>query len=260
MECLEDNESARTQAAFRGEPAARRDLIVCEPMGTLVAFDLDGTLIDSQRDLAESANRMLATYGAGPLAIDDVASMVGDGARQLVVRALEAAGVQADDVSALGRFVEIYSEHLVVHTRPYDGIPELLARLEGRAALAVLTNKPEGMSRRLLAVFGMTRFFPWVIGGDSPRFPRKPDAAGLRHLIESTGATPLTTVLVGDSMVDVTTARTAGAHVCAAGYGFGKLRQPLVLQPGELLANRPGDLEGLLEPFWLRDKARTNPT
>ena len=79
-------------------------------------------------------------------------------------------------------------------------------------------------------------------------------------LIESTGATPLTTVLVGDSMVDVTTARTAGAHVCAAGYGFGKLGQPLVLQPGELLANRPGDLEGLLEPFWLRDKARTNPT
>lgn len=218
-------------------------------MRTLIAFDLDGTLIDSQRDLAESANRMLATYGAGPLEIEEVASMVGDGARQLVVRALEAAGVETDETSALARFVEIYSGNLVVHTRPYEGIADLLARLEGRAALAVLTNKPEGMSRRLLETFGMTRFFPWVIGGDSQRFPRKPDAAGLRHLIEVTGAMPGTTVFIGDSMVDVATARTAGAHVCAAGYGFGKLRQPLVLLPGELLANVPGDLEGLLVPF-----------
>lgn len=218
-------------------------------MRTLIAFDLDGTLIDSQRDLADSANRMLATYGAGPLELDAVASMVGDGARQLVIRALEAAGVETDATSALARFVEIYSDHLVVHTRPYDGISDLLARLEGRAALAVLTNKPEGMSRRLLDTFGMTRFFPWVIGGDSPGFPRKPDPGGLRHLIESSGATPATTVFIGDSMVDVATARTVGARVCAAGYGFGKLRQPLVLRPGELLANTPGDLEGLLGPF-----------
>lgn len=236
-------------------------------MRTLIAFDLDGTLIDSQRDLAESANRMLATYGAGPLELADIASMVGDGARQLVLRALEAAGVETDDVSALARFVEIYSQHLVVHTRPYDGIPELLERLDGRAALAVLTNKPEGMSRRLLEAFGMTRFFPWVIGGDSPRFPRKPDPAGLRHLIDVTGATPRTTVFVGDSMVDVATARTIGAHVCAADYGFGKLRQPLVLAPGELLATVPDDLAGLLEPFLAPlgpvlkpDKVRTKPT
>lgn len=216
---------------------------------TLIAFDLDGTLIDSQRDLAESANEMLASYGARPLALDAVTSMVGDGARQLVLRALEASSVAADPVAALARFVEAYSERLLVHTRPYDGIATLLSHLHGRAALAVLTNKPERPTRRLLDAFEMARFFPWVIGGDHPRFPRKPDPAGLRHLMEESGAIPATTVFVGDSMVDVETARHVGAHVVAAGYGFGRLRQPLTLLPGEHMAERSADLRALLDPF-----------
>jgi phosphoglycolate phosphatase len=214
----------------------------------LIAFDLDGTLIDSKRDLAESANEMLATYGAAPLGEADVAGMVGDGARQLVARALDARGVGSDVSAALDRFLAIYAGRLFVHTRPYPGLSEAVAAMAECASLAVLTNKPEGPSRTLLDGFGLSRFFQWVVGGDSG-FPRKPDSAGLSHLIRQAGVSPRACLMVGDSMVDVETARAAGAAVCVAKYGFGHLRRPLELDGTELVARRPEDVAGLIEGF-----------
>lgn len=217
-------------------------------MRPLIAFDLDGTLIDSKRDLADSANEMLAAYGARPLAEADVASMVGDGARQLVARALAAAGLTADVSEALDRFLDIYSTRLFVHTRPYPGLVDTVVSIAGTASVALLTNKPEGLSRRLLDRFGLSASFEWVIGGDSG-FPRKPDPAALVHLIRRAGVDPHRCLMVGDSMVDVETARGAGAAVCVALYGFGHLRQPIVLDGTELVAHRPQDIGGLLTGF-----------
>jgi len=211
----------------------------------LIVFDLDGTLVDSQRDLADSTNEMLTTYGATPLPVDAVAGMVGEGARRLVARALTAAGLDHDVSEALARFREIYDRRLLVHTRPYPGVPEMTRDLAARARLCVLTNKPEAPSRRLLEAFDLAAHFTSVIGGDSG-FARKPDPAGLRHLIEAGGGDAASTTFVGDSMLDVETARHAGTRMCVALYGFGRQRGDFVLRGDELLAMQPADVVRLV--------------
>ena len=211
------------------------------PSAMLVVFELDGTLVDSRLDLAESTNEMLESFGARPLPVDAVAGMVGEGAMKLVVRALQAAGVDARADAALDRFRTIYDRRLLIHTKPYDGVVDVVRAAAGRARLAVLTNKPEAPARRLLEAFGLAPHFTWVIGGDSA-FPRKPDPAAIRHLMAEAGAGPAATLLVGDSMIDVETARRAGVRMCVALYGFGRLRGELELDGAEMLAERPVDI------------------
>lgn len=212
-------------------------------MADLIVFDLDGTLVDSRLDLAGSANRLLEEFGAEPLSVDRVVGMVGEGARMLVGRVLAAAAVRTDLDVALARFLTIYDDHLVDHTQLYPGISELLPALEGRAPLAVLTNKPGHHSRRLLDALDIHRYFFEVVGGDD-RWPRKPDPAGLQHLIAVAGVPPAKAVMVGDSMVDVETARAAGARVCIARYGFGQI--PDSATAGALVADDPRDVAELL--------------
>jgi phosphoglycolate phosphatase len=207
----------------------------------LIVFDLDGTLVDSRLDLAESTNEMLATYRAPALAIDRVAMMVGEGARKLVERALAAAGLDPAEPEALARFLEIYGRRLLVHTRPYAGIPDALMSLGNDVPLAVLTNKPGVLTQRLLDAFDLTRHFRQVIGGDSP-WGRKPDPAGLRALMQTHGADPAGTWLVGDSMIDVETARRAGTRMCVVLWGFGQSRGELVLDGTEAVVRAPGDI------------------
>jgi len=190
-------------------------------LARLIVFDLDGTLIDSRRDLADSANLMLASYGASSLTEEEIGSMVGSGAAQLVARALRRAGVTATLAEALARFLLIYNERLTVHTRPYAGVPEMLGRLtRENAKLALLTNKPLEASVRILQTFGLNGYFQESIGGDGP-WPRKPAPDGLRRLMENALEGPASTVLVGDSEIDLQTARNAGVRICFASYGFG---------------------------------------
>ena len=187
----------------------------------LVAFDLDGTLIDSRRDLADSANEMLDGYGAPPLADDAIVRMVGAGAAQLVARALEAARLNAPVENALARFLAIYDRRLTVHTRPYAGIPEVLKQLHVHGfEMALVTNKPLEQSMQILKAFDLLKYFRWRVGGDGP-WPRKPDPEGLRSVMTDASAGPDDTMLVGDSGVDLQTARNAGVRVCLARYGFG---------------------------------------
>jgi phosphoglycolate phosphatase len=213
----------------------------------LIVFDLDGTLVDSKRDITESANATLVSYGAGSLPEDDIGRMVGDGAPVLVARAFAAAGFDKP-ADALERFLAIYNSRLLTYTRPYDGIPELLAELESRATLAVLTNKPIEATRRILDGLDLSRYFQadQVLGGDGP-FPRKPDPAGLHHLMTTAGASPAVTVLVGDSVVDWRTAVAASTRVCLARYGFGWEGFPTEqLQPGAWVVDSPRELRRYL--------------
>src|SRR5690606_26644588 len=186
-------------------------------------FDLDGTLIDSVGDLVASANATLERLRLPPQDPHTIAGFIGEGARRLVERALRAAGASSDRATvdeALALFLEIYGAHLLDTTVAYPGIEALLERL--RAAdvrLSVLTNKPRGFAARILDGLGLASRFGAVLGGDS--LPtRKPDPAGLRRLIDDAGVPVEETLVVGDSLVDVETARNAKVAVCAVSWGL----------------------------------------
>ena len=214
-------------------------------MNRLVVFDLDGTLIDSKRDLADSANEMLTGYGAAALTEDAIGHMVGAGAAQLVARVLQAAQLNVPLDEALARFLENYDRRLTNHTRPYHGIPELLAELESEGVkMSLLTNKPLEASTRILEAFGLSKFFRLRVGGDGP-WPRKPAPEGLRFLMKEESADSLQTMLVGDSGVDLSTARNAGVRICLARYGFGFADvAPETLRGDELLVDEPRQIAG----------------
>ena len=190
-------------------------------MYQLIVFDLDGTLIDSRRDIAESANALLETCGARPLPEETIGRMVGDGAATLVARAFSAAGRERP-ADALDRFLAIYDSRLLKHTRPYAQVLHVLETLGARTPLAMLTNKPLRATRSILAGLGLARHFDEdaIVAGDGV-FARKPEPAGLLHLVSRAGVSPAATLLVGDSIVDWRTARNASTAVCLARYGFG---------------------------------------
>ena len=211
----------------------------------LAVFDLDGTLIDSRLDLAEAANRLIVERGGHPLPVDRITAMVGEGARLLVQRALTAAGLDPDVEAALPRFLDLYDQRLLVHTTLYPGTEAMLDAVAHLATLAVLTNKPQHHTERVLEGLAIRQYFAAVIGGDTP-FGRKPDPTGLRHLIEDAGALPEDTVLVGDSAIDLRTARAAGVRVCLVRFGFGFAGAQAELNGSEAIADTPVDIPALI--------------
>lgn len=186
----------------------------------LIVFDLDGTLIDSRRDLANCANDVVEQLGRPRLADAAIVGMIGDGARVLVQRVLAAAGSDADVDRALELFLDVYGRRLFEHTVCYPGVLETLPTLAGRASLAMLTNKPTGPTERLAAHFGLTPLFSRILGGDGP-YARKPAGDALVALMREFDAPPDRTLMVGDSAVDLATARAAGAPCVLVRYGFG---------------------------------------
>jgi phosphoglycolate phosphatase len=227
----------------------------CPPAA--LVFDLDGTLVDSRRDLATAVNRVRASYGLAPLSLARVLSFVGEGARTLVARALGldpgaqegAEGARLDE--AMGRFFIRYGEVKFDTTRAYPGVPELLAALAERHPLAVLTNKPERFSREILEHLGLSRFFRHLIGGDT--LPtRKPDPAGLADLAARFGVPVAEVMLVGDSRVDAATAANAGCRFALVTWGFAEpaeLAQIRARCEPALIAATAGDLERALLAF-----------
>ncbi len=209
-------------------------------MTTLVVFDLDGTLVDSKRDLADAANALIAELGGDRLPEDRIAEMVGEGAALLVRRALTAAGLDAEIPHALARFLELYDDRLLRHTELYPGMRETLSDLSRRVTMSVLTNKPTRATERILDGVGIRPLFRDVVGGDTP-FGRKPDPSGLQHLIASAGATPASTLLVGDSRVDLETARRGGTRICLARYGFGYRFDASDFRDDELFIDTPAE-------------------
>ena len=211
----------------------------------LIVFDLDGTLIDSSRDLANAVNAMLRRIDAAAptLPLDVVRSFIGSGARNLVARSLVHAGVALPPAEALPLFLEEYTGRLTEHTRFYPGVEETLDRLSAHP-MAVLTNKPGDMSRRILDALGAgPRFFRVYGGGDLPS--RKPDPDGLMRLMAEAMATPGTTVMVGDSAIDVRTGRAAGVRTVGVRYGFDP--ESLVSEPPDALFDRFEELPAFME-------------
>ena len=210
-----------------------------------VAFDLDGTLVDSRRDLADSVNALLDDLGSPALSEGLIGTMVGDGAKQLVERALAASGVGHPPGDALDRFLAHYDRRLIVHTRPYPGIEALLGELEARGIRrAVLTNKPQEAAERVLAGLDLARWFDAGVVGAEGAYARKPDPAGLIALAASAGVSIGSAMLVGDASQDVETARRAGARVCVARYGFGFPTAAPLLDGSEIIIDTP---EALLD-------------
>lgn len=195
----------------------------------LLVFDLDGTLVDSQRDLADAVNATRAWMGLEPLPPVTVAQYVGNGAPVLVQRALPDAGKE-DWSRGLKYFLEYYRDHMLDSTVLYPGVREALDQLHAkRVPLAVLTNKPIRFTLQMLEGLGLDLHFFRVYGGNS--FPeKKPDPAGLNALVAESGADRARTIMIGDSAVDVETARNAGVQACGVRWGF---------QPETFIASPP---------------------
>jgi phosphoglycolate phosphatase len=190
----------------------------------LLVFDLDGTLINSQKDLANSINAMLAQLNRQPLPEEIIAAYIGDGAGMLVRRALgdPEDGHLVED--GLDRFLAHYREHKLDHTYVYPGVFESLdamrSKPDGSArSMAVLTNKPIGPSRAICEALGLSPHFFQIYGGNSFA-TKKPDPEGLNTLIAETGVAPQETLMIGDSDVDILTARRAGAWVIGCRFGL----------------------------------------
>lgn len=183
-------------------------------------FDLDGTLIDSKMDLVNSVNGMLRETGRAELPADLVSSYVGHGAPQLISSALGPQASEDQQAEALAIFMKQYGQRKLQETRAYPGVLEGLRGLAGYP-LAVLSNKPTNLSREILEGLGMTRYFRTVYGGDSFE-QKKPHPSGALAILKELELRPEEAAMVGDSDVDVETARNAGMLSVAVNYGFGK--------------------------------------
>jgi len=206
----------------------------------LLIFDLDGTLIDSKKDLANAGNAARGHMGMPPLEDERVCSYVGNGAPVLIRRLLGPEASEAQVQEALEFFIEYYGEHKLEYTVLYPGVREALDRLrEARVEMAVLTNKPVRISRAIVEGLGVGAHFRQVYGGNSFDF-KKPHPIGVETLMKECGAAPDRTMMVGDSSVDIQTARNALVKSCGVTYGF----QPETLQtvPPDLLVDRMEDL------------------
>src|SRR5258707_878511 len=206
----------------------------------LLIFDLDGTLVDSKLDLVHSVNAARGLMNLAPISDELVASYVGNGAPVLMRRALGPEATEAEVARALEFFLAYYRDHMLDNTRLYPGVREALDRLlENGARMAVLTNKPVRFSRAIVEGLGLGGHFFQVYGGNSFE-QKKPDPIGIRTLLTESGAARERTIMVGDSGVDVRTARNARVLACGVSYGF----QPesFVQDPPDILVDAMGEL------------------
>jgi phosphoglycolate phosphatase len=206
-------------------------------------FDLDGTLIDSKRDLIRSVNAMLEEMGRETLHEDTISGYIGHGAPQLIGRALGNGATEEEHERALKFFLAHYEQHKLDSTCAYPGVAETLEELH-EYSKAVLTNKPVRVSIRILEGLGLAKYFRTVYGGNSFE-TKKPDPLGARKILEELGAAPGQAILVGDSEVDVQTARNAGVLAATVNYGFGT--HDRAAYPADIYLDRLADLLALLQ-------------
>ncbi|HWL47963.1 MAG TPA: phosphoglycolate phosphatase [Sphingomonadaceae bacterium] len=211
----------------------------------VVAFDLDGTLVDTAPDLTAALNHALAMIGRPPVAEDAVRHMVGHGVRALLTKGLAATGEMTPTLvdEGVAPFLAYYQAHIADHTRGFAGLEDALDGLVARGVtLAICTNKPEGLARELIARLGWETRFAALVGGDTLAV-RKPDPAPLREAIARVGGGRA--AFVGDSIVDIETARAAGLPSVAVSFGFAD--RPVATLGADALIDHYDELVGALE-------------
>jgi len=208
-----------------------------------IIFDLDGTLIDSQLDLVLSVNAMLEHMGREPHVHEKICGFIGNGAPTLVRRALGDDVSEADVAKGLTYFLEYYRAHMLDNTDVYPGVREALVQLQ-QYPMAVLTNKPVHFSRAIVQGLNLSRYFRYVYGGNSFE-TKKPDPQGAQILLRELQAAPHEAMMVGDSDVDIKTARNAGMHACGVTYGFGA--ESLRAHPPDIMLDTLSDLPAHLK-------------
>jgi phosphoglycolate phosphatase len=212
-----------------------------------ILFDLDGTLLDTLTDIAHAANEALEREGFPTHPEADYLRFIGEGVHELFRRALPSE--QSDDTLA-GRCVEhfqdAYGRSWNVYTKPYAGIQELLDALAARGlALAVLSNKPDDFTR----LYGETYLAPWpfrAVVGQREGVPRKPDPASTLEIAEGLGVDPASCLFVGDTVVDMQTARNAGMVPVGVSWGFQPV-EALQEAGARAIIERPSDLLDLID-------------
>ncbi|MEW5942972.1 MAG: phosphoglycolate phosphatase [Pseudomonadota bacterium] len=206
-----------------------------------VVIDLDGTLLDTARDLAEAASRMLRELGRPATEVETIKGYIGNGIARLVKRALTGSMDGEPDAALFERALPLYQKHyadvLTLHTNPYPGVKEGLEALRGAGfRLACITNKAEKFTLPLLKEMGLLDFFELVLSGDTlPK--KKPDPLPLRHAAAHFGAKPEEVLLIGDSLNDVQAARAAGCPVFCVPYGYNRGKDVRELDPDAVIGN-----------------------
>ena len=216
----------------------------------LIIFDLDGTLVDSSMDITNALNYAITPYGLKPLTVEDTIKMVGEGLTRLIEKILVASGdsLRRGDNNAsikdavLDRFIKYYSEHLADFTRPYPGVTKTLEMLGGYKK-AIISNKRESLSKKLLEQLGLMKFFDVVLGSDSA-LEKKPSPAPVKKVLEILGIEPHRAIIVGDSDFDIQAGKGAGLITVAVTYGF---RDRETLKDADFIIDSIGELLTLIE-------------
>ena len=217
---------SRNGGGFHGQPPERIAALSSSPLplaGAVIAFDLDGTLVDTAEDLVGAVNALLQEDGLPTLPLAVARPMIGRGARVLIERGFAAVGrpLGPDDTAPLlARFIDLYRDRIADFSRPFDGCAEALDALAGAGAtLAVCTNKRTDLSIALLDALGLTHRFAAVIGADRAPAP-KPDPRHVITAVEAAGGRSDRALMVGDSGADVAAARAAGVPSIVVGFGY----------------------------------------
>ncbi len=207
--------------------------------GTTIAFDLDGTLVESAPDLIAAINSVLVADGLEPLRLDEARPFVSRGARWLLQWGLARGGNPnpvARATETFDRFLSYYSTHIAIESRPYPGVVDALAVLRAAGAkLVVCTNKPTALSHSLLAALGMVNLFDAIVGIDAVTAP-KPDPAHLIEAVQAVRGNLGRTIMVGDADPDAGAARAAGTHLVLVDFGYTEI-PAAELSPDVLLSH-----------------------
>ncbi len=194
----------------------------------LFIFDLDGTLIDSERDILNSVNFVRSNRSLSPLDILTVRSYIGNGANVLVKKIFPDAS-PGELEKAFQEFKKHYYDNPVVNTTIYSGVGNILEKLKEKR-LAVLTNKPEKIAKKVLELLGLSKYFSIIWGGDTgPQ--KKPDPSPINAILDKLKIKPEETVLIGDGINDIKAAKAAGVKVVGLGYGYSDHRELFDLKP-----------------------------
>lgn len=225
--------------------------------GWTIAFDLDGTLVDSAPDLIGTLNRMLVEEGLPPVPMESASTLIGSGARALLVHGFEAAGAPVEGAKSdelFERFLVDYAAHIADGSQPFEGVVETLERLSERGAiLVVATNKRSDLSELLLGKLDLTRHFAAIVGPDRVS-ARKPSGAHLKEAVVIAGGDPERAIMVGDAAPDADAAKDAGMPCILTTFGF--TPTPVEDLGGDVLIDAFEDVEeaidGILSDFYVR--------